>query len=113
MRRQPAKWIAISIHALREESDGQERRRQVRRRMSIHAHREESDWASRRSCSSRANFNPRPPRGERQVMNAHFNNTLGFQSTPSARRATSPPTKVPIRDNKFQSTPSARRATAC
>ena len=43
-------------------------------------------------------------------MYAHFNNTLGFLSTPSARRATRYAARI-AGSAKFLSTPSARRAT--
>ena len=105
-------WHPISIHALREESD-----------------------VLNTIYSTRANdFNPRPPRGERRCVTPfNYRGTL-FQSTPSARRATSLRCKIsgrrpdfnprPPRGGRqtiswadqpkvrFQSTPSARRATA-
>ena len=37
---------------------------------------------------------------------------VGFQSTPSARRATALKDRIINREQEFQSTPSARRATA-
>ena len=104
-------WHPISIHALREESD-----------------------VLNTIYSTRANdFNPRPPRGERRCVTPfNYRGTL-FQSTPSARRATSLRCKIsgrrpdfnprPPRGGRqtiswadqpkvrFQSTPSARRAT--
>ena len=103
---------AISIHALREESD----------RRNIHA------------PPLHDHFNPRPPRGERRC-DRHFRyRSTSFQSTPSARRATDdvfPDTTIAqisihaLREesdrgcgrrracqSRFQSTPSARRATA-
>ena len=79
-----------------------------------------------------AYFNPRPPRGGRQIWIINRRRAQKFQSTPSARRATetaSPPTgareisihalreegdwqeKLSARTLIFQSTPSARRAT--
>ena len=106
-------WHPISIHALREESD-----------------------VLNTIYSTRANdFNPRPPRGERRCVTPfNYRGTL-FQSTPSARRATSLRCKIsgrrpdfnprPPRGGRqtiswadqpkvrFQSTPSARRATRC
>ena len=80
------------------------------------------------------NFNPRPPRGERQYVLLHHSYEYSeFQSTPSARRATWPipphgtncknfnprpprggrPTAAAggQHGRVFQSTPSARRAT--
>ena len=58
--------VMISIHALREEGDS-------------------SLWSAGRM---RKHFNPRPPRGGRQVMYESGAITKEFQSTPSARRAT-------------------------
>ena len=78
-------------------------------------------------------FNPRPPRGERQWkeicdrirkdISIHalreesdanglnmLSNLVAFQSTPSARRATGA-TIDRVHKGLFQSTPSARRAT--
>ena len=58
----------ISIHALREESDG---RRVVFApgyyMISIHALREESDFSMVPILTGSTNFNPRPPRGERRA----------------------------------------------
>ena len=60
--------------------------------------------------ASAPNFNPRSPRGERLLRLTRTPGAILFQSTLPARGAT-PPTKVPIRDNKFQSTLPARGAT--
>ena len=101
----------ISIHALREESDGNQ--------------------LLRHDC--RIYFNPRPPRGERHPQAFSQGMATIFQSTPSARRATirndepkagtryfnpRPPRGERLADSapdalpaRFQSTPSARRAT--
>ena len=58
-------------------------------KISIHALREESDITSRKEVRDLGNFNPRPPRGERQVvLSVRLFPVSGFQSTPSARRAT-------------------------
>ena len=70
----PALLFAISIHALREESD---------RRLSSH------------SCRT-GNFNPRPPRGERHQFPRIRLQLLRFQSTPSARRATTAGEAMPL-----------------
>ena len=78
-------------------------------------------------------FNPRPPRGGRPIWQAYQGRSTGFQSTPSARRATGwlfqdfrgryisihalreegDFTTMPstLAEAQFQSTPSARRAT--
>ena len=101
----------ISIHALREEGDGPAgffflqilhfnprpprggRQRILRNRpvvddISIHALREEGDSWSRRNPPRPRNFNPRPPRGGRPILSLPSAFALQFQSTPSARRAT-------------------------
>ena len=58
-----------------------------------------------------ANFNPRPPRGERRKYGEGQQRTILFQSTPPARGATSNAYSVFL-DAQFQSTPPARGATA-
>ena len=58
--------IQISIHALREESDGGHYSSRLYRQISIHALREESDQQYPRESYQQYNFNPRSPRGERQ-----------------------------------------------
>ena len=101
----------ISIHALREEGDGQERPsldshadfnprpprggrpapehlRRNRRGISIHALREEGDKSLSPPLPLPNNFNPRPPRGGRRGIRLGYKATVKFQSTPSARRAT-------------------------
>ena len=101
--------------------------------ISIHALREEGDGSKARQSLCHRYFNPRPPRGGRPQQSVPRQKKTGFQSTPSARRATealraqvtnskisihalreegddtalSPPASPMI----FQSTPSARRAT--
>ena len=80
----------ISIHALREEGDPSARPSAVMERISIHALREEGDREHAR----------------------HGYDGGAFLSTPSARRATSPPSLVDVASS-FLSTPSARRATHC
>ena len=62
--------------------------------ISIHALREESDsFFMLLSCCG-CNFNPRPPRGERRSWRRPAANPRRFQSTPSARRATSCPRRA-------------------
>ena len=56
-------------------------------------------------------FNPRPPRGGRLLALSTSAPRSVFQSTPSARRATSRPVQLHSNRARFQSTPSARRAT--
>ena len=125
--------LSISIHALREEGDtatawrisasGYFNPRPPRggrrsgtstswrsKEISIHALREEGDTTSATSIRTAANFNPRPPRGGRPFILDNYGSQVGFQSTPSARRATMLPWR-PIINSEFQSTPSARRAT--
>ena len=103
------------------------------RRISIHALREEGDALRTPTTATTSDFNPRPPRGGRRLVgidqSGHIEisihalreegdqpvlqsiwNTLRFQSTPSARRATLCRCFVQLSAG-FQSTPSARRAT--
>ena len=103
--------LRISIHALREESDGEyyntehhwkifqstpSARRATSKSqavtdvkiISIHALREESDRAMEPSETRGHDFNPRPPRGERRLFSPKLKLLIKFQSTPSARRAT-------------------------
>ena len=56
-------------------------------------------------------FNPRPPRGERPLAAAAAEQHTQFQSTPSARRATSLRETTTALMQRFQSTPSVGRAT--
>ena len=102
---------SVSTHALRGESDLQLRiieqcytqfqstpsaRRAtatpsiiwVQGEISIHALREEGDMAVRAGCCCSTYFNPRPPRGGRRWASLMIPMLLEFQSTPSARRAT-------------------------
>ena len=61
--------LRISIHALREESDGIHRGHRPRKStISIHALREESDRGHDRGKQDRQDFYPRPPRGERPAL---------------------------------------------
>ena len=57
--------------------------------ISIHALREEGDAASAMTPLHTGHFNPRPPRGGRQYIKDIKIPYAKFQSTPSARRATS------------------------
>ena len=102
----------ISIHALRGESDLLPACTAVCSLLiSIHALRGESDYIRPLRPVSHGNFNPRPPRGGRHAEQNRQLWTKEFQSTPSARRATSCTTLSALSSARFQSTPSARRAT--
>ena len=126
--------LEISIHALREEGDTIQSvdktstqsflstpsaRRATRQafqvqkyyEISIHALREEGDLGRGSSKQSMANFYPRPPRGGRQFFPVLPEQSIGFLSTPSARRATLCGRIRNQKDIRFLSTPSARRAT--
>ena len=104
-------FFTISIHALREEGDGQQPPQPVglmgfqstpsaRRAtdqsnahstivvISIHALREEGDYTSEGTIPGITDFNPRPPRGGRRKGLEPGGAPKIFQSTPSARRAT-------------------------
>ncbi len=101
----------ISIHALREEGDRAEgSHHQPRAGISIHALREEGDspTPTRASLSTTFQSTPSARRATTPVIAMISSNP--FQSTPSARRATTPVIAM-ISSNPFQSTPSARRAT--
>ena len=93
-RRATRDWIlaqmafVISIHALREEGDHSHNQGIENPRISIHALREEGDPLSVIFPVLIADFNPRPPRGGRQNFPFCYRISDGFQSTPSARRAT-------------------------
>ena len=123
----------ISIHALREEGDGQRRQAQRGHEISIHALREEGDPPHRHRLAAPRDFYPRPPRGGRRG-GVRLKDPGGvFLSTPSARRATLGefldkfPEEISIHalreegdiyieaekagTEAFLSTPSARRAT--
>ena len=101
----------ISIHALREEGDRWLYRMFHRYLISIHALREEGDMAVRAGCCCSTYFYPRPPRGGRQFFPVLPEQSIGFLSTPSARRATLCGRIRNQKDIRFLSTPSARRAT--
>ena len=100
----------ISIHALREESDGADDPNKIKsinfNPRSPRGERRFFSWYTK----TFKHFNPRSPRGERLVQEDLYISVLIFQSTLSARRATQ------LRKNlakflRFQSTLSARRAT--
>ena len=59
--------------------------------ISIHALREESDGLPFILCPPCCYFYPRPPRGERRPLGRYIAPAIVFLSTPSARRATSRP----------------------
>ena len=62
----------ISIHALREEGDGESGVNVDQTKISIHALREEGDCSGNTGKSSWANFYPRPPRGGRPLSPVWF-----------------------------------------
>ena len=104
--------IWISIHALREEGDGE------RSLNDLYAYLFQSTPSARRATSGSHGiqggqnyFNPRPPRGGRRSDSIADFTSFVFQSTPSARRATFCTAFVSCPAGSFQSTPSARRAT--
>ena len=108
--------MRISIHALREEGDGNPcpalsgslhfyprpprgGRRRARKEspmeglISIHALREEGDVGSEAASDCRQYFYPRPPRGGRPKPKEEEKKEEVFLSTPSARRATNSASK--------------------
>ena len=127
-------YTSISIHALREEGD-QTRKIIVDKQKTFlstpSARRATAEALANRNFQE--NFYPRPPRGGRRLASKVYPQllpyfyprpprggrlcsvssalgTLGFLSTPSARRATRRDTQR-IPKHSFLSTPSARRAT--
>ncbi len=79
----------ISIHALREERDFQFIGAANWFEISIHALREERDAVESFACSFQTlYFNPRAPRGARLLYKSHKTALNPFQSTRSARSAT-------------------------
>ena len=76
--------IAISIHALREESDSRKWWGHGSTTISIHALREESDFClSVIVCGGLGYFNPRPPRGERRsTMSSTMSTSSNFNPRP-------------------------------
>ena len=81
----------ISIHALREEGDLPASAFPWDNEISIHALREEGDSRSLPAPAPPVYFYPRPPRGGRRREPTTWTTPRRFLSTPSARRATSPP----------------------
>ena len=78
----------ISIHALREEGDGNGVPVHRVQCISIHALREEGDWQMPGQTRVTGYFYPRPPRGGRLADFQRRRCVIPFLSTPSARRAT-------------------------
>ena len=87
------------------------RRRTGRRCISIHALREESDGIKPGQPPHQQDFNPRPPRGERpQSGRLHLpNDTISIHAL--REESDRCPCISPSPTHGFQSTPSARRAT--
>ena len=79
--------------------------------ISIHALREEGDLFFDVPMLKTIDFYPRPPRGGRRDNGGVVLVSVGFLSTPSARRATPVPEMPCSLSARFLSTPSARRAT--
>ena len=79
--------------------------------ISIHALREEGDGNSQAGAVAPEYFYPRPPRGGRPCYLQASRQSGTFLSTPSARRATSNSAHILREVSVFLSTPSARRAT--
>ena len=73
--------------------------------VSTHALREEGDRGGGRYAGRRVHFNPRPPRGGRPYWPVALCGTELFQSTPSARRATSAGQQVPPESQYFNPRP--------
>ena len=126
--------LRISIHALREEGDGEVLlhseavvdfyprpprggRRERRLRAGYQTEflstpsARRATGLDRQQMTAAINFYPRPPRGGRLNKYDFCSYAKRFLSTPSARRATRARQSV-LKDIKFLSTPSARRATA-
>ena len=83
------KQLLISIHALREEGDGDDLKcLALIGDISIHALREEGDQTRLSIPNPGRDFYPRPPRGGRRLPQPSCCCTMVFLSTPSARRAT-------------------------
>ena len=101
----------ISIHALREEGDKRQWPRPTARTISIHALREEGDMAPIRGLGASIYFYPRPPRGGRRQQPYKISCPQGISIhalREEGDRAGIPPS---MRVSEFLSTPSARRAT--
>ena len=82
------KVLHISIHALREEGDGRSEPVYSIMGISIHALREEGDRHDFVTEANEKYFYPRPPRGGRREGGFCPGDHCKFLSTPSARRAT-------------------------
>ena len=102
----------ISIHALREEGDGEFITAAEFLNLFL------STPSARRATLSpygaaheHQDFYPRPPRGGRHIIQDYVLEGKKFLSTPSARRATRACNFVLTDIKRFLSTPSARRAT--
>ena len=110
-QRQPEQRRPISIHALREEGDRKGRSVAQRWAISIHALREEGDLKKILRTEMFSYFYPRPPRGGRQkkYLGKNGGDKYFYPRPPRGGR----PVRygVPYRGSKFLSTPSARRAT--
>ena len=114
----------ISIHALREEGDEEQREEMAKavlflstpsarratfqweemrmgKMISIHALREEGDHSPGQYPGAGANFYPRPPRGGRQEAGRISFAEFKFLSTPSARRATAKTETKSLFSNKL------------
>ena len=103
--------IAISIHALRKESDFDRLPALPEANISIHALRKESDFAAPPPVDTAVRISIHALRKESDVAkNNNWSDEEQFQSTLSVRRATG---KIPsiISSIRFQSTLSVRRAT--
>ena len=127
---------SISIHALREEGDGQRKScagnaqnfnprpprggRHPRTwdylsrfSISIHALREEGDLTYAKSILIIGNFNPRPPRGGRRAETGQRHRHCQISIHALREEGDPPGLLVGAHPVRFQSTPSARRATVC
>ena len=99
-RQQDIKSIRLSVQFLSTPSAGRATPRPARPSqggaISIHALRGESDSISAFTRSAARYFYPRPPRGERQDGWLYNMRSTGFLSTPSAGRATAKVHKNPV-----------------
>ena len=101
--------LQVSIHALLAESDERKHKMKMQITVSIHALLAESDECGIVCSSPGAGFNPRPPCGERPRPSQGRRPGLGFQSTPSLRRATAPTVHVVNQSCKRGFAPTSRR----
>ena len=102
----------ISIHALREEGDPPVLRTHFNRSISIHALREEGDIGSWALKCSPINFYPRPPRGGRRGRAGKRSAYRQISIHALREEGDVVTTGIPRGTVRFLSTPSARRATA-